>query len=77
MKQGSFVLSPSYSKDVVLGRHWKDENPLFPCQLLLGRDRVEMDADSKPPQPFQPLLSWESPRDLKWFKGILVPLSLR
>lgn len=52
MKPGSFVLSPSYSKDVVLGRHRQDENPLFLCQLLLGRDKVEVDADSKPPQPF-------------------------
>lgn len=52
VKPGSFVLSPSYSKDVVLGRHRQDENPLFLCQLLLGRDKVEVDADSKPPQPF-------------------------
>lgn len=62
MNQGSFVLSPNYSKDVVLGRYWQDGNLLFPLQLPLGRGRVEVDAEGKPPQFFQDLLFWESPR---------------
>jgi len=52
------------------------EIPLFPLQLPLGRDRVETDAEGKPPQPFQPLLSWESPGELSWFKGIPLLFSL-
>lgn len=46
----------------MFGRCWQDENPLFPLQLSLCRDRVGVDAEGKPPQPFQLLLSWESPR---------------
>lgn len=76
MNQGSYVLRPNYSKDLVLGRFWQDENPLFPFQLPLGRDRPEVDAEGKPPQSFEPLLPWESPRDLTWFKGIPLLLSL-
>lgn len=76
MNQGSFFLSPNYNKDVALGRCCQDENPLFALQLPLGRDGVEVAAEGKPPQSFQPLLFWESPKELKWFKGIPLLLSL-
>lgn len=46
----------------MFGRCWQDGNSLFPLQLPLGGDRVGLDAGDKPLQPFQLLLSWESPR---------------